>query len=98
MPSALINNASRPAMLKDKSREMDAASAAAGGEARAHKKDLAICPTDDDAIAPKAKKPHKQSLDYIWRTGVAGGLAGSAVCILGTSDPIRSALLKENIY
>ncbi|KAH7355401.1 mitochondrial carrier protein LEU5 [Rhexocercosporidium sp. MPI-PUGE-AT-0058] len=69
MPSALINNASPPAMLKDKSQEMDA---------EAHKKGLAICPTDDDAIAPKGKKPHKQSLDYIWRTGVAGGLAGSA--------------------
>lgn len=61
-------------MLKDKSREMDVA------EARGGKKDLAICPTDDDAIAPKTKKPHKQSWDYIWRTGVAGGLAGSAVC------------------
>jgi hypothetical protein len=49
-------------------------------EVENHQKDLAICPTDDDeAIAPKTKKPHKQSFDYIWRTGVAGGLAGSAV-------------------
>ncbi len=74
MPAALFNNASPPAMLKDRSREMDAA--------EAHKKELAICPTDDDTIAPKPKKPHKQSFDYIWRTGVAGGLAGSAVCSL----------------
>jgi solute carrier family 25 protein 16 len=71
MPSAFLKDASPPAMLADKSREM--------GEAR--KKELAICPTDDDAIAPKTKKPHKQSLDYIWRSGVAGGLAGSAVCL-----------------
>ncbi|CAL3962758.1 unnamed protein product [Diplocarpon coronariae] len=69
MPSALLNNASSPAMLKETSREMDF---------EARKKELAICPTDDDATAPKTKKPHKQSLDYIWRTGVAGGLAGSA--------------------
>jgi len=55
-------------MLADKSREME----------EARRKQLAICPTDDDAIASKAKKPHKQSFDYIWRTGLAGGLAGSA--------------------
>ena len=67
MPSALFNNASPPAMLKDKSREMDAV-------VEARRKDLAVCPTDDDAIAPR-KKPHKQSFDYIWRTGVAGGVA-----------------------
>ena len=72
MPSALFSNASPPAMLKDKSREMDVS--------KSQKQELAICPTDDDTIAPKAKKPHKQSLDYIWRTGLAGGLAGSAVC------------------
>jgi solute carrier family 25 protein 16 len=71
MPSAFLKDASPSAMLADKSREM--------GEAR--KKELAICPTDDDAVAPKTKKPHKQSFDYIWRTGVAGGLAGSAVCL-----------------
>ncbi|TVY20244.1 Mitochondrial carrier protein LEU5 [Lachnellula arida] len=68
MPSALFNNVSPPAMLQDKSREMD----------DAHKKEPAICPTDDDTIAPKARKPQKQSFDYIWKTGVAGGLAGSA--------------------
>ncbi|KAI9053181.1 hypothetical protein LZ554_003447 [Drepanopeziza brunnea f. sp. 'monogermtubi'] len=57
---------------KDRPREMQ--------EAEKHQKELAICPTDDDddTIASKSKKPHKQSFDYIWRTGVAGGLAGSA--------------------
>ena len=74
MPAALFNNASPPAMLKGKSREMDAAAA--------ERKNLAICPTDDDAIAPRPKKPHKQSFDYIWRSAVAGGLAGSAVCTI----------------
>lgn len=74
MPSALFDNASPPAMLQTKSREME----------EAHRKVPAICPTDDDTIAPEEKKPSKQSFDYIWRTGVAGGLAGSAVC---TSTP-----------
>ena len=75
MPAALFNNASPPAMLMDKSREMEAAAA--------KRREIAICPTDDDTVAPKSKKTHhKQSLDYIWRTGLAGGLAGSAVCTL----------------
>lgn len=66
MPSALYNNA---IMLKNEPRQMD----------QARRKEAAICPTDDETIAPKGKKPHKQSFDYIWRTGLAGGLAGSAV-------------------
>jgi solute carrier family 25 protein 16 len=70
MPSAFLNNASPP-KLKDKPREMDTSA-----EAReARKRDLTICPTDDEAVIPKKKK---QSLDYVWRTGLAGGLAGSA--------------------
>lgn len=70
MPAAFLNNASPSAMLMDKPREMDAVAA--------ERKTLAICPTDDDEIAPKTKKPNKQSLDYVWRSGLAGGLAGSA--------------------
>lgn len=70
MPSALLNNVSPPIMLTDKPRVMEGV----------RRKEVAVCPTDDDAIAPRTKKPHKQSLDYIWRTGVAGGLAGCAVC------------------
>ncbi|KAH6662764.1 mitochondrial carrier domain-containing protein [Halenospora varia] len=68
MPSALLNNVSPPIMLTDKPRVMEGV----------RRKEVAVCPTDDDAIALRTKKPHKQSLDYIWRTGVAGGLAGCA--------------------
>jgi solute carrier family 25 protein 16 len=50
-----------------------------------------ICPTDDNAILPR--KQHKlyrdsgeildkQSWEYIIKSGVAGGLAGCAVCDL----------------
>ena len=70
MPVA-ISYASPPAMLMDKSREMEATAV--------ERKKVAMCLTDDDSVAPKSKKPHKQSLDYIWRSAVAGGLAGSAV-------------------
>jgi solute carrier family 25 (mitochondrial carrier protein), member 16 len=72
MPLAQLNNAAPPAKLKDKLREMDV-------EPAARRRELAICPTDDDTIAPSRKKPDKQSFDYIWRTGLAGWLAGSAV-------------------
>lgn len=70
MPSAFLSNASPP-MLKDKSQEMEVAT-------ESRKRDLAVCPTDDEAVTPKKNKTHKQSLDYLWRTGLAGGLAGSA--------------------
>ncbi|KJZ77955.1 hypothetical protein HIM_02592 [Hirsutella minnesotensis 3608] len=38
-------------------------------------KDPAVCPTDEESLTP-----HKQtrSFDYVWRSGVAGGLAGCA--------------------
>jgi solute carrier family 25 protein 16 len=77
MPLALSKNAA-PAMLisDNKPREMDLREVA-------RRRELAICPTDDDAITPEKKQPDKQSFDYIWRTGLAGGLAGSAVrCFL----------------
>lgn len=36
-----------------------------------------MCPTDDEAVVPR--KVDKQSLDYLWRSGTAGGVAGCAV-------------------
>ncbi|KAL3426883.1 mitochondrial carrier protein [Phlyctema vagabunda] len=72
MPPAFIEHASPTAKRKDtvdKSREMDV---------ERRQKHAAVCPTDDEAVALKGSKPHKQSWDYIWRTGVAGGMAGCA--------------------
>ncbi|KAM0277156.1 hypothetical protein ACHAQH_006002 [Verticillium albo-atrum] len=43
--------------------------------ARADKKNPPICPTDDDTVALRQKT---RSFDYLWRSGVAGGLAGCA--------------------
>lgn len=48
--------------------------------ARADKKNPPLCPTDDDDTIALRKKT--RSFDYLWRSGVAGGLAGCAVCIL----------------
>ena len=51
------------------------------------RKEPAICPTDDDAIVPPRPqnrhpqaKLDKKSWEYIIKSGVAGGLAGCAVC------------------
>jgi solute carrier family 25 protein 16 len=79
MPSAFLKDASPPVLLTDKSRERD----------EARRKQLAICPTDDDTIAPKTSKSHKQSFDYIWRSGLAGGMAGSAVHSHFTSNVLN---------
>lgn len=40
---------------------------------------MAIRPADGEAVAVPRKKVDKQSWDYVWRSGMAGGLAGCAV-------------------
>lgn len=46
----------------------------------ASRKDPPVCPTDDDARIPRKVAKDKRSFDYLWRSGVAGGMAGCAVC------------------
>ena len=41
-----------------------------------------VCPTDDEAHVPRKASKDKRSLAYAWRSGVAGGMAGCAVCEL----------------
>jgi len=72
MPSALLKDASST-MLQDHSREM-------GNATAGHTKKATEIRNHDEIASSERKKPHKQSFDYIWRTGLAGGLAGSAVC------------------
>ena len=51
-----------------------------GSVAKRHKKEPPVCPTDDEAVMPKPKS-QTRSWDYVWRSGVAGGLAGCAVSL-----------------
>ena len=76
MPSVLINNAPPAILHQDRSQQDMAMSMDRRGV------NVSICPTDEDAIPKAKKRPHKQSWDYIWRTGLAGGMAGSAVGLL----------------
>lgn len=82
MPSAL---ASYTSSMPDDAARLDEGVAVpkqtAVRAARKKSAEPAICPTDDDAVVPKRKAKDKQSWDYIWRSGVAGGLAGCAVSI-----------------
>lgn len=39
-------------------------------------KEAAVYTSNDEAVAPKRKT---QSFDYVWRSAVAGGMAGCAV-------------------
>ena len=76
MPSVLINNAPPAQLHQDRPRQNMAMSRQTRGV------NTSVCPTDEDVL-PKAKQqPQKQSWDYIWRTGLAGGMAGSAVGLL----------------
>jgi len=56
----------------------------ASKEAQAKARNAALCPTDDDAILPRRSaainKLDKRSTEYILKSGLAGGLAGCAVC------------------
>lgn len=62
----------------------------------------AICPTDQDAVTPQRTGVHgtidKQSYDYMMRSGIAGGLAGCAVCSLpSTSLHIQAIPLHSHV-
>ena len=71
MPSPLVQDAPPSISTTNKSREREKM-----GERR--NESPAVCETDDGAVTSKAQ--NKQSFDYLWRTGLVGGLAGSAVC------------------
>lgn len=75
MPTALAEHASMSALSQHQSRED-----IEGTVGSLSKDEVAICPTDDEAVVPR-KQVDKQSFDYLWRSGTAGGLAGCAVSL-----------------
>lgn len=43
---------------------------------------LAVQAADAEAVVLRQRNtPNKQSWDYVWRSGLAGGFAGCAVCL-----------------
>lgn len=75
MPPALLGHAS-----PNESASITTTSRPREMEAQRQRAEPAVCPIDGDAAVPKrAPAKSKQSLDYVWRSGLAGGLAGCAV-------------------
>ncbi|KAF3767599.1 mitochondrial carrier [Cryphonectria parasitica EP155] len=72
MPAALLENASMSALSQHEPRKDTD-----GRVGRLSKEDVTVLPAPDEAVA-SGKKVDKQSLDYLWRSGMAGGLAGCA--------------------
>ncbi|KAK0672312.1 putative mitochondrial carrier protein LEU5 [Cercophora samala] len=60
-------------------------------------KDPAVCPTDDEAQVPRKPAKNKRSLDYVWRSGVAGGLAGCAAkTVVAPLDRVKILFQSHN--
>ncbi|KAK4039020.1 mitochondrial carrier domain-containing protein [Parachaetomium inaequale] len=60
-------------------------------------KEPAVCPTDDEAQVPRNAPKDKRSLDYVWRSGVAGGLAGCAAkTIVAPLDRVKILFQSHN--
>lgn len=80
MPSAYADAGSMADIARDKARQHGATVVGTAASAPAPKrKEAAISTVNDDAVAARAKT---RSWDYIWRSGVAGGIAGCAVSLL----------------
>ncbi|KAH0493915.1 hypothetical protein TgHK011_000558 [Trichoderma gracile] len=77
MPSAYADHGSMADIARDKARQHGAAvaGAAASTAAAPRRIDAAVPPTNDVDLTSRAKT---RSWDYVWRSGVAGGIAGCA--------------------
>lgn len=81
MPSAdavLMEHASMTEIARENNPRQHARADALTRAKKDHHKEAeaTVCPTDSEAVTPKRKT---QSFDYVWRSGVAGGMAGCAV-------------------
>ncbi|KAK3294807.1 mitochondrial carrier domain-containing protein [Chaetomium fimeti] len=60
-------------------------------------KEPAVCPTDDEAQVPRKTAKDKRSFDYVWKSGVAGGMAGCAAkTIVAPLDRVKILFQSHN--
>ncbi|KAL2135962.1 hypothetical protein VTI74DRAFT_6011 [Chaetomium olivicolor] len=94
MPPALMSHASMPGVSP--SHQLREA-ADVPRAAVAPRKDPPVCPTDDEARVPRKTSKDKRSLDYVWRSGVAGGLAGCAAkTVVAPLDRVKILFQSHN--
>ncbi|KAL2267653.1 hypothetical protein VTJ83DRAFT_4930 [Remersonia thermophila] len=64
----------------------------------APRREPAVCPTDDEARVPrKTAAKDKRSFDYVWRSGVAGGMAGCAAkTVVAPLDRVKILFQSNN--
>ncbi|KAH6635309.1 mitochondrial carrier domain-containing protein [Chaetomium sp. MPI-SDFR-AT-0129] len=63
----------------------------------APKKEPAVCPTDDEAQVPRKATKDKQSVNYVVKSGIAGGLAGCAAkTIVAPLDRVKILFQSRN--
>ncbi|AEO66850.1 uncharacterized protein THITE_2088327 [Thermothielavioides terrestris NRRL 8126] len=61
------------------------------------RKEPAVCPTDDEARVPRKAVQDKRSFDYVWRSGVAGGVAGCAAkTVVAPLDRVKILFQSRN--
>ncbi|KAK3318503.1 mitochondrial carrier domain-containing protein [Apodospora peruviana] len=102
-PAPAVEHASPlPGASPYQSREVGDAPRLPDGTVMASKRrqrDPAVCPTDDEARVPRAQAQpkDKHSLDYVWRSGVAGGFAGCAAkTIVAPLDRVKILFQAHN--
>lgn len=80
MPSALAGHAAMPVIAQEQSRR-EAAALAKNSDGGRERAGAPAAPVGDARSREAASKKilDKQSIDYLWRSGVAGGAAGCAV-------------------
>ncbi|KAK4456735.1 mitochondrial carrier domain-containing protein [Cladorrhinum samala] len=95
MTQALMSHAPIAGVPPSK-RHREAVDAAPSRYEVAKTREAPVCPTDNEQL-PRNPAKNKRSLDYIWRSGVAGGLAGCAAkSIVAPLDRVKILFQSHN--
>ncbi|KAK3990068.1 putative mitochondrial carrier protein LEU5 [Cladorrhinum sp. PSN332] len=96
MPSALMSHAPLQGVPSPKIHQENVDATAPRYEVVKKARDPPVCPTDDEQVPANSAK-NKRSVDYVWRSGVAGGLAGCAAkTIVAPLDRVKILFQSHN--